>query len=159
MTDVYKGKVYEGEFKMRGMLDFANSEDGARLVEIGGSRITLPVERKFASVDSIQQYVNKVLTLPSVKEQFPRALYAVRVRARKGTRFAHYCTGEIAIPMHGSRWACREIVILHEMAHHLARDGHGPKFRRAFCKLIEVAMAPEVSFALQVCWHMSGVKT
>ena len=158
LTDRYKGKVYDGEHRVAGMLHFANMENGARLVEIGGSRITMPVERKFASLESIQEYVDKVLKLPSIRERYPSTRYAVRVRRRKGTRFAHYQMGEIAIPMHGSRWACRELVILHELAHHLARgDGHGPKFRQAFCKLTEIAMAPEVSFALQVCWHMSGV--
>lgn len=140
------------------MLDWANQEKGSRLVEIGGSSITLPVERKFASLETIQSYVDMVLALPTIREQFPRAKSPVRVRRRKGTKFAHYEMGEIAIPMVLGSWACREIVVLHELAHHLTiGDGHGSRFRRAFCKLLEVAMAPEVSFALQICWHLEGV--
>jgi putative metallohydrolase (TIGR04338 family) len=160
MSDGHRGKVYEGEYKVRGMLDFANQENGARMISLGGSSLTLPVERKFASLESIQAYVDAVLALPTIRNAYPD-VGPVRVRARKGGLKAHYeHGGVIAIPMEGRRWACREMVVLHELAHHLTASehaNHGVRFRAAFVKLTTVAMSPEVGFALQICWHLSGV--
>ncbi len=156
-----RDQVYEGEFRVREMLERANDyHNPAPDVTLFGTTVRLPPERKFASVETIELYCNKVLALPSIQEEFANAKNPVRVRARKGSSFAHYQTGEIAIYMGDggtSKWACREIVVLHELAHHLGSDGHGPKFRHAFVKLVSAAMAPEMGFVLQACWHMEGV--
>ncbi len=158
MADKDQSMVYAGEHMVEGMLSEANREGGARTVEIAGTMLTLPVERRFASIDSIQTYVDKVLGLPSVVELYHPG--PCRVRERRGNRMAHYCAGVIAIHTASQdRWAAREIVVLHELAHHLTNgDGHGSKFREALIFLTEICMAPEVAFALRVCWVMSGLK-
>lgn len=159
--DQHKSLVYQGEFRVREMLDRANHpRTPAPDVELFGTKVRLPRERKFASVETIQLYCDKVLALPSIQAEFANAKHPVRVRARKGSSFAHYQAGEIAIFMGEggqTRWACREIVVLHELAHHLGRDAHGPKFRYAFVKLVSAAMDPSVGFVLQACWHIEGV--
>ena len=162
-NDPHRQRVYEGEFRVREFLDRANHpRNPFPEVELFGTKVRMPMERKFASVESIQAYCDKVLALPSIREEFPRASSPVRVRSRKGDKFAH-CefTGVIAIPMGGGgtdAWACRELVVLHELAHHLSYCGpHDVQFRYAFVKLVSTAMAPEVGFALQACWHLEGV--
>ncbi len=46
----------------------------------------------------------------------------------------------------------REVVILHEIAHHLTPggDAHGLKFRAAFLHLVTEIIGPEAGFALRV---------
>lgn len=163
MTTTTEKKVYEGEFRVRDMLDRANDhQNPMRDVTLMGTTFSLPREAKFACIDSIQRYVDIVLGYPEIKEAWPQAQSSVKVYARNGHSCAHYQGGGIHIPMGDggrSRWACRELVVLHELAHHLAyaEGDHGPLFRHAFVRLASVAMAPEVGFALQVCWHLEGV--
>ena len=123
----------------------------------------LPTERKFACIESIQNYVDTVLELPGICDgPFCHAGWKVNVRARQGTTAAHYCAGTIAIPLGlggRSKWALRELVVLHELAHHLSLGGHGPEFRFAFATLASLAMAPEVGLALRACWYFEGIET
>jgi putative metallohydrolase (TIGR04338 family) len=93
--------VYRGEAQLCSLLDRANTLGGGRVAEIAGSRVTLPVERKFASLETIQAYVDRVLE----HEGLPRA---VTVRKRKGHAGAHYESlgAVIAIPF-GVDWALR----------------------------------------------------
>lgn len=155
-----KTLVYEGEHILSAMLDEANSLDGIRTVKLPyGIIVTLPVERKFASIESIQAYVDKVLALPEVIEAYPN-LPPCGVRARKGDSQAHYSPSkrEIAIPDELGSWALRETVVLHELAHHLAYlDGHGARFRRAEIFLYGLCMSPEVGLAQQVLWAQAGL--
>ncbi|MGY2063581.1 TIGR04338 family metallohydrolase, partial [Nocardia gipuzkoensis] len=104
------------------MFDRAD-EAGVRTVELHGSQITLPIERRFASVESVQNYADRVLALNWVRAQWDRAAAPVTVRSRAGTTAAHYESDRavLAVPLHtrGSAWALRELVVLHELAHHL----------------------------------------
>ena len=58
--DSQRSKVYEAEHLVRTMFDRADQR-GLRTVDMLGSTLTLPVERKFASLDSVQTYVDAVL--------------------------------------------------------------------------------------------------
>lgn len=49
--DTQRGKVYAAESLIRRVFDKAN-QTGCPTLELHGSRITLPVERRFASTDS-----------------------------------------------------------------------------------------------------------
>ena len=54
----------------------------------------------------------------------------------------------------------RELVVLHEMAHHLC-DGappHGPEFVATFCELAEAVMGHEVAHVLRVVYAKEGVR-
>ena len=135
------------------------------VVDVAGSRITLPVERKFASIDSVQRYVDGVLALPWVASTWDRATAPVRVRERSGEGQAHYQRiGSImAVPGYraGSGWALRELVILHELAHHLApgiESAHGGPFVDRLLTLVDGIVGPEAALLLRVTMLDVGVR-
>jgi putative metallohydrolase (TIGR04338 family) len=127
----------------------------------------LPIERRFASVESMQTYVDLLLRLRWVRATWPeRAGVAVTIRARRGQAIAHYerTTATIAIPPYaGNRaWAMRELVVLHELAHHLAAHGesppHGAAFADRFVHLVGEVMGPEAGLLMRTAMHDSGVR-
>ena len=137
-------------------------ESGSRAIEIVGSTMTLPIERKFASVDSVERYAAAVLGLNWVRARWPRATQPIRVRERAGQGAAHYEseTATLAIPTLASSrhrgvkaWALRELVVLHEIAHHLAEpdeEPHGPEFTGRFVELATEVIGPEAGLLLRV---------
>lgn len=166
VRDTQRAKVYDAERLVRGMFDRAD-EFGHRTVELYGSRLTLPTERKFASVESVQRYCDRVLSLGWVRTTWERAAVPVRVRARAGTTAAHYEVADavLAVPLHdrGTAWALRELVILHELAHHLAPPEcdlapHGPRFCTRYLELVEGVIGPEAAFVLRTGMLGCGVR-
>ena len=160
VRDNRRSAVYEAESIVRKMFDRAD-ERGSRTVEVAGSHVTLPIERRFASIASVQNYIDAVLGLDWVRARWVRASVPVRVRARAGNAAAHYerdCA-TIALPEHraNTAWAFREMVVLHELAHHLdpqdpvdATEGaHGRAFVERFLALVGEIIGPEAAFALQ----------
>lgn len=134
------------------MFDFA--AQGALTVQIAGSTLTLPVERKFASIASVQTYCDAVLALNWVHAKWGGD--PVRVRERRGQRFAHYerDTKTIAVaPRLGGDWGMRELVILHELAHHLCpASGHGPVFAELFLDLVTQVIGFEAGLLLRIAY-------
>lgn len=129
------------------------------VITIAGSSLTLPVERRFGDLTSVQTYTDKVLALGWVRSEWPLARPTVTVRARRGTRQAHYeyATATMAIPVMGreATWALRELVILHELAHHLGNTpppdtGHGADFQQRFMALLAGVIGPEAGFIFRV---------
>lgn len=161
--DTQRAAVYAAEDQLARLLDRAGA--GAA-VEFFGSTLTLPPERRLADLASAQRYVDAVLALPSVTGRWP-GLPPVRVRARAGGGRAHYERSVIALPTERAdgRWAGRETVVLHEVAHHLAahspsadnEPAHGPTFTAALCLLLEVAIAPEAAALLRASYDGTGV--
>lgn len=161
--DVQRGRVYAAEVFVRTVFDRA-VQSGSRTVEFFGTALTLPPEARFASVQAVQRYVDDVLALPAVRAGWPNPA-ALTVRSRRGVSAAHYenCDGAgvIAVPeRHGGHWALRELVVLHEISHHLcdARPPHGPEFVATFRALAEVVMGPELGYVLQVVFAQEGVR-
>ncbi|NEW46086.1 TIGR04338 family metallohydrolase [Nocardia cyriacigeorgica] len=157
VRDTQRAKVYDAEQLVRGAFDRAD-EFGNRTVEVFGSQITLPVERRFASVDSVQSYCDRVLALNWVAAQWSRASSPVRVRTRAGTTAAHYeADGAVlAVPLHtgGAAWALRELVVLHELTHHLEPQPrecapHGPEFCSRYVELVDGVIGPEAALLLR----------
>ncbi|MFE7718253.1 TIGR04338 family metallohydrolase [Nocardia rhizosphaerihabitans] len=163
--DTQRAKVYDAEQLVRGVFDRAQ-EFGHRTVEVYGSQITLPVERRFASVESVQSYVDKVLALNWVRAQWDRAAVPVRVRARSGASAAHYEPADavLAVPLHtgATAWALRELVVLHELAHHLApaegETPHGPEFCSRYAELVDGAIGPEAALLIRATFAGCGVR-
>ncbi|MBO0853018.1 MAG: TIGR04338 family metallohydrolase [Nocardia sp.] len=164
--DSQRSRVYDAEGLVRRIFDRAE-ESGARTVELHGSRITLPVERKFASVDSVQSYADRVLALNWVRAQWDRATAPITVRPRAGTAAAHYETGRavLAVPERGggSGWALRELVILHELAHHLQPADvpwapHGPQFCARYLELVDGIIGPEAALLLRTTLYDCGAR-
>jgi putative metallohydrolase (TIGR04338 family) len=161
--DSQRAKVYAAEEFVRTLFDRA-AEHGSPAVEFFGTQLTLPPEGRFGSVASAQCYVDDVLALPSVRQRWP-GVPPLRVRVRRAATAAHYedrdGAGVIAVPDRDSAdWALRELVVLHEVAHHLchAEPPHGPEFVATFCELAELVMGPELGHVLRVVYAKEGVR-
>lgn len=146
--DSQRARVYAAEASWEARLDAARR--GARRAEVAGSAVLLPEERLFGTLDAAQAYADVVTTR--------RALPPVRLRARRGQSKAHWESPDgiaLPLPTHGSPWALREAVLLHELAHHESWHtsgdaGHGPAFTARMLDLVEEALGAEAAFALRV---------
>lgn len=160
--DAQRAKVYAAEEFVRTLFDRAH-ERGTGTLEFFGANLTLPPEARFASVESVRRYVGDVLGLASVRRRWPDA-QPLSVRSRRGVTAAHYeydgQRATIAVPDRHTTWALRELVVLHEIAHHLshADPPHGPEFVAAFCALTDAVMGPEVGHVLSVVYAKEGVR-
>jgi putative metallohydrolase (TIGR04338 family) len=160
--DSQRAKVYAAEEFVRTLFDRAG-EHGNRAVDFFGTQLTLPPEARFGSTDAVQRYVDDVLHLPVVRRRWAPAV-RLTVRSRRGVTAAHYERDDdgahIAVPDQRSTWALRELVVLHEVAHHLstADPPHGPEFVATFCELAEAVMGPEVAHVLRVVYAKEGVR-
>jgi putative metallohydrolase (TIGR04338 family) len=161
--DSQRAKVYAAEEFVRTLFDRA-AEHGSRSVEFFGAQLTLPPEARFGSVPAVQRYVDEVLALPSVRRQWSKVA-PLTVRARRAATAAHYesrdCTGVIAVPdLDTADWAMRELVVLHEIAHHLcdAQPPHGSQYVATMCALAELVMGPELGHVLRVVYAKEGVR-
>lgn len=161
--DSQRAKVYAAEDFVRTLFDRA-AEHGSPAVEFFGTQLTLPPEGRFGSVDAVQRYVDDVLALPSVRRRWPD-VPPLSVRARRAATAAHYenrgGAGTIAVPDRDTaEWALRELVVLHEVSHHLCRaePAHGPEFVATICELTELVMGPELGHVLRVVYAKEGVR-
>ncbi len=161
--DSQRARVYAAEAFVRTLFDRVTAH-GSPTVEFFGTQLTLPPEGRFGSVASVQRYVDDVLALPAVGQNWP-TVSPVRVRARRAATAAHYenhgGTGTIAVPdRHTAGWAMRELVVLHEVAHHLCQvpPPHGPEFVATVCTLTELVMGPEVGHVFRVVYAQEGVR-
>jgi putative metallohydrolase (TIGR04338 family) len=151
-TDRQRGRVYEAESVVHGLVDRRTQFP---VVEAYGSRLVVPDDRKFGDIDSVQRYVDAVLALDWVRRLSPvRSALPVRVRARAGATKAEYemPTNTIAVPTHrvGGRWAMRELVVLHELAHHLSGGAdHGAEFVTVLLCLVAELVGAEAGFLLR----------
>jgi putative metallohydrolase (TIGR04338 family) len=161
--DSQRSKVYAAEEFVRTLFDRA-AEHGSRSVEFFGAQLTLPPEARFGSVPAVQRYVDDVLALPAVRRRWPKVA-PLTVRARRAATAAHYenldGTGVIAVPdLDTADWAMRELVVLHEIAHHLcdAQPPHGSQYVATLCTLAELVMGPELGHVLRVVYAKEGVR-
>jgi putative metallohydrolase (TIGR04338 family) len=160
--DSQRAKVYAAEEFVRTLFDRA-SEHSSRAIDFFGAQLTLPPEGRFGSVPSVQRYVDSVLAHPAVRARWPSVI-PVKVRARRAITAAHYerrqDVATIAVPERNSTWALRELVVLHEIAHHLsqAEPPHGSAFVAAFCELAGLVMGPEAEHVLRVVYLKEGVR-
>lgn len=154
--------MYEAEHLVQRIFDRAVDHPA---VQVAGSTLVLPPERHFADLDGVQRYVDAVVALGWVRAAWPRSSEPVVVRSRAGTGGAHYerAGAVIAVPVHRpGRWALRELVVLHELAHHLAPDGaeaaHGPAFTHRLIELVDGTVGPEAALLLRVTYADLGVR-
>lgn len=154
MRDAQRSAVYSAEQQLRWIYDI--SKGGT--AEVGGVALQLEPETKFDKLADIQAYVDLVTLNPAVIGRFGR-VGKVRVRERKGDRFAHYQGGVIAVNTSGSGWAMRQLVVLHELAHHYSpARGHGPEFTEAFVYLLETELGPQAALAMHIMQRESGAR-
>lgn len=137
-------------------------------MDFHGSLIDVPMQRRFADIASMQNYVDAVLASDPVRARYPRA-GPVRVRERRGQGSAHYepSSSTMAIPLK-DRMFGRESAVLHELAHHLSvSEGlpatpagtrwHGVEFRRAMLFLVSVTLGEQAALLLRAGYHSAGL--
>lgn len=155
--DAQRQRAYNAEYTLRDVL-----ERDTPTFDFFGSSLVLPQERKFGNVENVQTYVDRVLALNWVRATWPRlARIHVNVRERQGQDKAHYSRSEIEIAVPVLRnWALREIVMLHEIAHHLTPTdpGHAPEFCGTFIALVSEVIGPEVGLLLAWSMDQAGAK-
>jgi putative metallohydrolase (TIGR04338 family) len=158
--DSQRKKVYDAEFEIRDLLEKASQ--GYRRFEMYGSVFTVETDLKFGRLAHVQTYVNAVLAQPWVQERWPKmSSFPITVRHRKGDAAARYESGTIALheAKTGQSWSLRQIVVLHEIAHHLEfGERHGPAFVAAFCELVTQEISHEVGYLLRVSMLENGAK-
>jgi putative metallohydrolase (TIGR04338 family) len=160
--DTRRSRVYAAEDQVARLLDRAAA--GTRTVDFFSSTLTLPPERRFADLASVQRWVKTVLDLGPVGQRWPGTPVCA-VRTRRGATRAHYeAPGTIAVPV-SARWALRELVLCHELAHHLvfhdpsvAADvpAHGGDFVEAYIDLARIVLGPEVALLLRAGFDQAG---
>lgn len=137
-------------------------------VQVAGSTVALPAERRFGDVAAVRRYVDGVLGLRTIRDRWPaRSAMPVVIRERRGATRAHYeyLGAVIAVPTamqdrSGTAWAMRELVMLHELAHHLLGDHdttHGPAFRSVLLDLVDIVIGPELRLLLLVTYGDAGL--
>jgi putative metallohydrolase (TIGR04338 family) len=162
LRDTQRAKVYAAEEFVRTLFDRAG-ERGNRSIEFFGASLTLPPEARFGSLEAVQRYVDEVLSHPAVRSRWP-GLEPLAARGRRGLTAAHYeqssGVATIAVPTRHTTWALRELVVLHEIAHHLCRcePAHGQEFVATFTELADAVMGPEVGHVLRVVYAKEGVR-
>jgi putative metallohydrolase (TIGR04338 family) len=159
MRDFQQSAVYATEQLLGELFDRTlKSNNPIVELEVDGVKVpvTLPPEAKFASIESIQRHCDDVCDMLKVSR--------VHVRARRGDRMAHYERpgAVIAVPNGRHRWALRELVVLHELAHHLTPSfgvaSHGPEFVANFIDLIGRVMGLHAQLAARILFATNGVK-
>ncbi len=153
MTDARRSAVYAAESVVVDMVD--RSAD----VAFHGTMLTPEPDRKFGQVADIERYLQWVRGHPWGASDVP--LPAVRTR-RGDAKATWQAPGTIAVP--DAAWARRELVVLHEYAHHIVwhRSGavdtnHGPQFCRMFAELVRAAVGPATGLLLTDAFYRSGL--
>ncbi len=147
--DTFRTKVYEAEDEVARMFERPGS-----VIEMFGTQICVPDERRFGRVSDADAFVKKVYAFLGYE-------YPPEVVVRKGQTKATYnrSSHTIRIPDQ-TTWALREMVVLHEVAHALTPPefaAHGREFRSNFCDLLEKVLAPEARFLVQVAYFDRGL--
>lgn len=138
-------------------------------VDFFGSQLRLLAERKFASISEIQAFVDEVMASAEVQAQWPGVASPI-VRHRAGQTQAHYepASAVIAIPSDVT-WAMRELVVLHECAHHVvwfwlkgAGKGreitaHGEVFVSVYIQLVSWILGDEIALLLRASFDGQNI--
>lgn len=147
MSDRLRQKVYNAEFTLR---DIFSNSTVTRTTNVKGMTLTLPDERRFGALETVQAYADAVIDM--VNHKYPAKRVAV-VEGRKSLRRkAYWDWKQIVLPQREvTSWAWREIVVLHEIAHHLTPGaGHNEEFCGAFIYLLSEVMGPEAGWLMTI---------
>lgn len=106
-----------------------------------------------STVEAIESYVARVWHDPAVRQSFPKMWpYPPHVRDGRGRRSAAGCAHWIALP----RDYRAEHIVLHELAHTITHQvhgpfnvaGHGPEYCAIYLRLVAVVMGEAAYAAL-----------
>lgn len=155
MSDSGRSRVYNAEFQLR---DIFSNGSLSRVVKFKGMTLTLPDERKFGALETVQSYADAVIEM--VRDTYPAKRVPV-IEGRKSLRHRAYWDWEkIVLPQREvGAWAWRETVVLHEIAHHLTPGaGHNGEFCGAFVYLLTEIIGPEAGWLMGVLLNENGIE-
>lgn len=174
--DRQRQRVYDAERRVCDQLDFAAR--GASIVAVAGSTIAVSPDIRFGSLQAAGRWLAELRARAWFAARWPGAAdHPLIVRARRGRQRAHYEAredgGVVAVPVPGNvtGWAMREMVLLHELAHHVvacdvapepADQGltapHGCEFAAVMLQLVDGVLGPEARLLLAAAYHGGGVE-
>lgn len=160
--DRQRKRVYAAQSDLMRMLDRCAASANPQ-VTLASITLTLPTEARFAAIADAQRYIDRILSWDAVIERLGTAA-AVTVRARRGSARAHYerDTQVIALPpAAGAHGMLRELVLVHELAHHFTPDTvaiHGPEFVGTLVTLVDTTMGPHAALALRILMDHHGAR-
>ena len=158
--DAHRAKVYSAEDQFTSLMNRGGK------VEFFGSTLDIPVQKRFANIESIRSYVSGLFGESELVHAL--GLNPPTIRERKGSAKAHYefTSQIIAIPVTGqsATWALRESVVLHECAHYVAakfapagEQPHGPTFTASMLLLVQAALGDQARLLLATGYLEIGV--
>lgn len=156
--DADRLKVYRAEQQVAGALSTSSGN-----FDFFGSKLFVQPETMFCTLDEIRIYVDEVIRKFEIRSKL--LISSVHVRERKGNLEAHYEyeTKTIAIPTN-TNWAMRELVILHEVAHHITWErtsevaAHGTEFLQTYLELVAAELGAEASLLLHTAFDAQGLR-
>lgn len=155
-----KEKIYQVEFALRDILDVCSEGDGTYTIQ--GMKLTMPIEYKFGSLDTIKTYANAVVDDYNRRHGTDHGYAEVVEGSKSLHRRAYYRHGmaRITIPQRDrGSWAWRQVVILHEIAHHLAFiPGHGVEFAEIMEDLLRECVGPEAGLVYRILLDQEGIQ-
>lgn len=154
--------VYAAEDQWSGVLDRGG------IVDFFGSRLDVPMQRRFGDIAAVQAYVDLVLGQAAVRRAYPDAGAITVVPTRSRTR-ALYRPESCTIALPTELWAGRETVVLHEVSHHLACScgvapvrtsgrWHGAEFRAAMDVVVTCMLGEAAALLLRAGYDAAGVR-
>ncbi len=151
MADAEKAATYAAEDRL---LRWARAEGPVRVF---ASTWDVEPLGRFNTLADVQAYVERALARAAEHGTYGRAMAPVTVRARRGGRKAHYEAGGVmAVPVVGGTagWAMNELVVLHELGHHLVPgQGHDDRFRGAVVDLLAWTGHPVLASLLRIAYQ------
>jgi putative metallohydrolase (TIGR04338 family) len=165
-TGVETQSVYAAEDAVAAWCRAVRADGSVEAVDRFGVEHTYRPEPlvRFGDVADVAPYLDKVMAhLRAGEADFGgRQHEVVGVRARRGAVKAVYelASATIAVPTReaGGAWALTELVVLHELAHHLdGGQSHGAEFRLTFLRLLEALGKPEVARMLHDAYTGAGL--
>ncbi len=113
--------------------------------------------KRFRTVSEVEKYLEGIIGVPDFREKFCHCK-GFCVFDGRGSQLARgrFVNGEFHLTL--PRWARVELIILHELAHCLSWDGHGPVFCSYYLKLVRRFMGEEMYVELRDWFDDFGVK-
>lgn len=146
-------RVYDVEDYLHQLLDMTSTSEEPVRYQFLGSTFILPQERRFASLENVQSYVDGVLALGAVKATWEKASDPVRIAVSKYDFRGMYSKGVIYMPR-SLDYGMRETFVLHELAHHLSgSNGHSDKFRECYCDLVGTVVSEELAWMMNILFE------
>lgn len=155
--DSQREALYNAERDVRAMQDRAYEFP---TIVIQGSTIVIPERLNIGSLAGYQGFVAKVQEQAWYKARYPSA-GPISVRNRKSANRAHYQGGTIAVAERTHRleqYAMHADYALHEMAHHVSQDGHGPQFAANYLVHLREVRGPEMYLLMLDAFQSNAVK-